>query len=202
MLAKSICSLTVCLMSALPSVCWASVYSAKIRPMQFSRARQDFSRGLDASTIQPVKSRNEMTSADIQKVIPTDLDASLNEQQIATRIVDRSLKNALNSDMLKQSAFGRTAASVQNSLQTNIVVANREPNSIKHEFKFAMEPAQSQARLRYTGLADASLTYQATNSKTDLEIREPVHFMATDVVYHHTTIPNDQRDLMSMRWAW
>ncbi len=202
MFAKTVCQLTIILACSLPGICQASLYSAPIRPMQFTPAEQDYSRGFDASIIQPVEPQNELSSADIQKIIPTNLDSSLSAETIAGRIVDQSLKAALASEALKKSSLGHTVGSVQKSLQTNVTVANREPNSIKHEFKIAMEPAQSQARLRYSGIGNASLTYRALESKTDFEMREPIHFISTDIVYNHIDTPSEKRDTMSLHWAW
>lgn len=198
---KTLCSITVCLMSALSSISMASVYSAKIRPIDFNPLRADYSRGLDASTIHPIESTKGLKYSDVQKIIPTDLDPN-NQGGVGRRILDNSLKNALNSDALKNSSLGRTAASVQESMQTNVSMGSRESNSVHHEFQFAADPVQVRARIHYSGLTDANLSYHAGESKTDFEMREPVRMIATDIVYNHTDVPGDRRDLMSLRWKW
>ena len=199
---RAFAHITIFLVTALPSVVFASIYSANIRPLQFSPSARDFSRGLDVSVIRPMHSLRDLTSQDIQKMIPTDIDPASSGSGVAARILDQSVKNALNSDAMKRSDFGRTARSVQQSMQTNITIANREPNSVQHQFKLAMQPAQSQAVVRYTGFTTAQVTYRAAASETNFEMREPVKAFSTDVVYNHVDNPGDRKDLMSLRWAW
>lgn len=200
---KSAISLAAVFVTALaPIVCRASVYSARIRPLQLAPTARDYSRGLDGSAIQPIHSLRTLTSQDVQKMIPTDLDPAASPSRITARILDQSLKNAMSSEAVKHSSFGRTAASVQRSMQTNVTIANREPNSIQHQFKIAMQPVQSQALLHYSGLTDAQLTYRANDATAIFEMRESVKALSTDVVYNHVNVPGERKDLMSLRWVW
>jgi hypothetical protein len=199
--AKIFCGLIVCTLSALSSISTASVYSGKIRPMEFNPRPDDYSRGLDASLIHPIESANGIKYADVQKMIPTDLDPN-NQSSVGQRIFDTSLKSAIDSDVFRKSSVGQTATNVEKSMQANISVSSREPNSIKHEFKLAADPMQAQARINYSGVTNAQLSYHATESKMDFEWREPVAMISTDVVYNHVNTPSDRKDLMSLRWSW
>jgi hypothetical protein len=198
---KLLCWISICLASALSSVATASVFSGKIRPLEFNPRPSDYSRGLDASTIHPIESMNGLKYADVQKIIPADLNPN-DQSGVGRRILDNSLKNAMNSSAIRNSDLGRTATRVENSMQKNVSIGSREPNSVHHEFEFAADPVQAQARIHYSGLANAQISYHANEAKMDFEMREPVHAIATDVVYNHTDVSGDRRDLMSLRWIW
>ncbi len=202
---KILCRLAMCLVSTLSSVlaspASASVFSAKIRPFQFNPEPTDYSRGLDLSIIQPIESMRGLRSADVQNVIPTDLDPN-DQSHVGRRILNNTVTHAINSDSIRNSALGRTAQTVQQSMQGGVTMGSREPNSVQHEIRVAADPMQAQARIRYSGLTNAQLSYRATESKTDFEWREPVAAIATDLVFNHTDCPGDRRDLMSLRWAW
>lgn len=200
-LSKFALSLTAALACALPSVCVASVFSAKIRKLHFSPKR-NYSRGLDASKIQPVTSLRDMTSEDVAKMIPTDLSSTSDTRVVTSRILALSVQNVINSDAVKHSTLGSTAQSVQQTMQDGMTVASREPNSVQHELKFSMKPTQTEAMVRYSGLTNARVSYLASESKMDVEIREPFEALATDVVFNHVNIPGDRKDVMSLSWSW
>ncbi len=200
-IAKFALKLTVLLVSALPCVCPASVFSGKIRKMHFSPSR-DFSRGMDVSKITPVNSLRTITSEDVGQMIPTDMEPGADSSTLTSRILDQSVRTMLASEAVKRSSFGQTASKVQSAMQTNITVAARSPNSVNHQVNFAVRPAQTQAVLNYSGLTNAQLSYRALESKMDFEWREAVSALDTDVVFNHIDMPGDRKEVMSLRWAW
>ena len=191
----------MCLSSALSSLSGASVFSAKIRPMQFNLEAADYSRGLDLSIIQPIHSSRGLQSADIANFIPTDLNPD-DQKGIGRQILNKTVNSAMKSESIRKSSLGRTAASVQNSMQGGVSLGSREPNSVQHEIRLAADPLQAQARINYSGLTNAQLSYLATESKIDFEWREAVSVIETDIVFNHTNAPGERRELMSLRWAW
>lgn len=171
--------------------------------MQFNPEPPDYSHGLDASTIQPIESTRGIKYKDVQAIIPTDLDPN-NPQGDLHRIANNAMKNAIESDGIKNSGIGRTAASVQQSMQTGASFGgdSADPSAVHHEIKVAGDPFQQQARINYSGLTHAQLSYHASESKMDFEVREAVRAISTDLVFNHTDIPGDRRDLVSLRWNW
>jgi hypothetical protein len=189
---------------SLPCLCVAGVSS---RPNFYRRLelspQRDYSRGFDASTIHPVESMNITTSADVAKMIPCEsLQATNDGAHIAGKIAERSLRTIMASDNVKRSDLGRTAASVEEIGAADMDLGNGEPDSIQHKFKFAMRPAQTSALLTYKGLTNAQVSYRASESKFDVEVREPMNMIATDVVLYHSSVPGDKRQTVSLRWSW
>jgi hypothetical protein len=169
--------------------------------MQFNPEPTNYARGLDLSIIQPVLSTRGIHFSDVANVIPTDLDPS-DQNGIGRRILNNTVTRAINSDSIRNSSLGRTAVSVQNSMQGGVSVGTRSPNSVQHEFRIAADPMQALARINYSGLTNAQLSYRATESKMDFEWREPVAAIDTDIVFNHVNAPGERRELMSLRWAW
>lgn len=198
---KFLCGILMCLTNALSSVGGASVFSAKIRPLQFNPEPMDYSRGLDLSVIQPIYSVRGLKSADVANVIPMDLDPG-DQLHVGRRIISNTVSHAMRSDVLRNSSLGRTAQTVQNSMQAGMTVGSREPNSIQHQIRAAVDPVQAQARINYSGLTNAQLSYHANESQVDFEWREKVAVISTDLVYNHVSDPAGRRDLMSLRWSW
>lgn len=190
---------------SLPCLCAASVTS---RPTFYRKLnltlKRDYSQGLDASTIHPVQSKNITTSQDIAQLIPCEsLRDTNNGTMIAGKIAERSLRSIMNSENVKKSEIARTAASVEEIGGGDVALGGSgEPDAVQHKIKFAMRPAQTQAQLQYNGLTNARFSYRASESKFDVEVREPMSMIATDVVLNHVSVPGDQRDVLSLSWAW
>lgn len=194
----------VAAVQSLPCLCAASVTS---RPVFYKRLdltiKRDFTRGLDASSIQPIESRNITTSQDIARIIPCESLRDTNDgNSIAGKIAERSFRAIMNSDNVRNSGIARTAASVEEFGGGNVSIGSDEPNTIQHKIKFAMKPAQTQAQFQYNGLTNARLSYRASESKFDVEVREPMSMIATDVVLNHVSVPGDNREVLSLSWAW
>jgi hypothetical protein len=163
---------------------------------------QDFSKGINISLVEPIRSLNITKSEDIAMMIPSDMAPSSNFGSVSTQIIDRSLTSFFNSPVIRNSDIGRTAHQVEKSMESNVDFGGQTPNSIKHSFKFAMKAAQTRAQVEYTGITNAQLSYQIAGSTLDLEVREPVAAIGTQVVYNHIDKPNDRSDVVSLRWDW
>lgn len=172
------------------------------RLWHFSPVR-DFSRGLDASAIQPIGSLREMNSGDISMIIPaSDLQPTSDGSKVAVKIIDHSLSNFFNSPAVRTSDLGRTAVRVEKHMESDIALGGGSPHSIQHNVKFAMRPTQTRAIIEYTGVTNAQLTYNAASSIVDLEVKERIAAFSTDFVYNHINMPSDTRNTVSLRWIW
>ena len=182
---------------------YESAWNDKSQPLDFSlRATDDFSKGFNIATVQPMDSTRDVKAADIQKVIPQDMQASSNGSQVAAKILDRSVNSYFNSDAMRKTDIGRTATTVEKSMATDVSFGGQQPESIRHSIKFAIQPAQTQAKLSYTGITNADLTYKATSSTANFEVREPVAMLSTNLVFNHINSPSDRKDILSLRWVW
>jgi hypothetical protein len=163
---------------------------------------KDFRKGLNASAIQPVESSRLTKSEDVSRIIPASMAPTDNSGLVAGQILDHSFSNWFNSEEVKRSSFGRTAHKVEKSLTGEITIGGTKPQSIRHNLRFQMKAAQTQAQVEYTGLTTAQFTYYMMQDKSDIEVREPMKVLNTQLVYNHTISRDDRRDIVSLRWAW
>jgi hypothetical protein len=162
----------------------------------------DFSRGMDASYIQPMQSNQDIREEDVEKVIPKDLTPTSSTSEVASKIIDHSVSSYLNSPTVKNSSLGQATTKIDKSMSGNMSVGGSDPASIQHNFKFEMQAAQTKAVMAYTGYTNAEITYKASESTLDLQVHEKVAMLGTQLVYNHTIKPADTRDIVSLKWVW
>lgn len=175
--------------------------SSLMRDFAFAPS-QDFSKGLNASAIQPVESSRTTTTADVARIIPANMAPTNNGGLVAGQIIDHSFSNWFNSEEVRRSSFGRTAHKVEKSLTSDVSFGSKQPESIRHNLRFQVKAAQTQAQVQYTGLTTAQFTYYMLQDKSDIEVREPMKALNTQLVYNHTVSHDDTREMLSLRWAW
>lgn len=163
---------------------------------------KNFRKGLNANAIQPVESARLTKSEDVSRIIPANMAPTSNGGLVAGQILDHSFSNWFNSEEVKRSPFGKTAHKVEKSLTSEISIGGSRPKSIKHNLRFQMKAAQTQAQVEYTGLTTAQFTYYMIQDTSDIEVREPMKALNTSLVYNHTISHTDRRDVVSLRWTW
>lgn len=167
------------------------------------KPRMDFSRGIDATCIQPVESLRTLRTEHISSIIPAkDLKPTNDGGFVATRILDHSLSSWLNSEAVRNSSIGRTAHQFEETMEGDLSFGGSRPDSVHHSLKFSMKAAQTRAELEYNGITKAQVTYNIAQSATNLEIREDIPFLGTELVFNHLTSPEDTRRTVSFRWDW
>jgi hypothetical protein len=176
--------------------------STMMRDYAFALNRFNFSKGFDATWIQPVESTRITTSNDISKIIPADMKPTNDGGSVATQILDRSLSTWLNSEIVRNSTIGHAAHEVEKSMEGDVSFGGHSPDSIKHQLKFSMKATQTRADLEYTGITTAQVTYFIAQAKTNIELREKVKALGTQLVYNNISSSEDRRQTLSLRWDW
>ena len=64
-----------------------------------------------------------------------------------------------------------------------------------------MITVQSKAQVQYEGFIKSEISYQLVDSKFAFDVYEEL-VGDTQMVLSHTTIPGENRDIMSLRWNW
>jgi hypothetical protein len=172
------------------------------RSLVIKRVGFDFSKGFDIASVRPVQSLRETRSEDISKIIPADMTPTTNGSLVATQILDHSLSNWFNSEAVRSSSIGHTAHRIEKSMEGDLSFGGTQPESTKHSLKFSMKATQTRADVEYTGLTTAQVTYFVLQEKTNIEIREPVRALNTQVVYNDIASKEDRTQMVSLRWQW
>jgi hypothetical protein len=156
----ALASLVVMQITTLPCVASIPRHQSAIN-LGFMNHCRDFRTSEDYSNIPMVHSLREMNQRDIAALIPmTSLHDGEDGGRVATKILAQSLNSFLKSDTVKNSGVGKTAASVERSVNTNVAMGGEDPGSTKHTLNFKMKATDARAVLRYEGFADAQVSYE------------------------------------------
>lgn len=176
----------ILLLSLLSCPCWAKV---------------------DLSSTVPVKFPEEtgaagLTDKDIQKLIPLDMKPTTNATYVATRVGDKAVQAWLNSPTVKNSAMGKTAAQVENSMKTEVAISqDTEEGKVNHRFMFQIQAFQSTAMLKYRGWVNAAATYDARAHASVVEFTEKI-WNDKDLTLSHTASNSEDVSALGVRWTW
>ena len=116
------------------------------------------------------KVRSEDQPIKTADYIPTNLHNSDNSSYVMSSIADKSISTVMNDAAFKNSPFGRTANSVQESMTQKVVIGGNSENSIQHKFDFQYQAFQSLAAVKYEGFAKANITYSGRDSVLSFEV--------------------------------
>lgn len=160
---------------------------------------------LDRSTTEPLVlptggSDEKITSQDVEKIIPTDLEATNDMNKVASKIADRSLQTWFNSAAVKNSAIGRTAASVQDTMSTDITLKSDEPQAVEHRFSMQLLALQAMAKLQYTGWLRAVFNYDAKAAASMVELSDKI--FNKDLFLNHTNSSKETISTVGIKWGW
>ena len=133
--------------------------------------------------------------------IPTNLHDSDSGSYVLNAIADRSVSTFIRQQKEMGTSLGRTTANVEKTMKQEMVLGSSDKTKIQHKFNFEVQAFQSKAQIKYSGLADASVSYRASESTVAFEIFEKLPH-TQEVVLSHELRPGQQISSLNMRWAW
>lgn len=158
-------------------------------------------RASTAPLVIPMADSNEkLTAQDVEKIIPTDLQATDDMSKVATRIADHTLQTWFNSAAVKGSVFGRTATTVQQKMATDVTVKSDEPQAVEHKFSMQLLALQAMAKVQYTGWLNAVFNYDAKAAESMVEFSEKV--FNKDLFVNHISSPREDVSTVGIKWGW
>ena len=162
-----------------------------------SQKHKDFSRGFNFAEV----SRVTEQETDLKSVLPSQLAPSQDAGGIATQVLNHGLSQFFNGDMMKSTALGKAAKSVENTMKTDVAIGGSSPESTQHKIQFQVNAPAAQAFVQYSGLTNATLRYNIARQSAELELSEPLSGAAT-MVFNHNSGPAERRDVLSIRVPW
>jgi hypothetical protein len=162
---------------------------------------------LDHASTQPLSvpmidegAEKKITSKDVEKIVPTDMQATDNMNQVAGRIADRGLQAWFNSPQVQGSALGQTAKTVQKNMATDITVKSNEPQAVEHKVSMQLMALQAAAKVQYSGLVNAVVNYDARAAQSMVELSEKV--FNKDLFVNHTSSTHEDVSSIGIKWGW
>ncbi len=130
----------------------------------FQNRCRDFRTAEDYSNIPMIRSLTEMNQRDIAAIIPHSLQNSDTSGMLASKILTHSLNSFFRSETIQNSGVGRTAASVEKAMDTNVSMGGLDEGTV-HTVNFKMKATDARAILAYDGFVDSQISYQVGHDR-------------------------------------
>jgi hypothetical protein len=147
-----------------------------------------------------VAPHSDISEAQVEAVIPTDIPNGASSGTVSKMVLDRSLKSALKSDFIKSSPAGKTADTLKDGLNTEMALGGSptDPTATQHKFKFKIDPIQAKGKIQYSGYLNASATYHGKDAL--YEITEDFHSYKLNLI--HQINETEALSLVQLQWGW
>lgn len=146
---------------------------------------------LDIYQIMPVTPSPKITQESVAAIIPTDIPAGASNGTVGKMVLDKAIKSALKSDLVKSSSVAQTAESLKDGINTEMAIGgdSSDPSAVQHKIKIKVDPIQTRARLQYTGYFKATAAY--LDGDKQIEVYEDFDNYRLNI----THISNETEDL-------
>jgi len=171
---------------------------ALVKPSQIFFGRDG--EGISPDLVANFNQFASVRSVDASQYIPVSLKPEMGTREVMGKIADRSLSTWLQSEQIQSSLIGRTATTVEESVKTEVQIGTLN-DKVHHRLNFELKAFQSQAVVKYSGFADASLSYQIANSSVGFEVSEKVS-SEIQMIFSHVAKSDSKISAVSWRWEF
>ena len=152
-----------------------------------------------------IKREASITQADVASIIPTDLKATNNGNQVRDRILQKSATAFFNSSMIKNTFLMKTAKSVENTTKMDIAikkdVRNPAVQETEHKFNFDIQALKGEAKISYKGFIDSKIEYKAGSDTFLVSVEEQLS-SNSKIALSHTKDREQSRQLLQYQLSW
>ena len=125
-----------------------------------------------------------LTQRDIALVIPTNMSATNNQQEVQKKIMDRTIKSIVSSKYVQNTSLAQAYKKVKDSTKIDLSVkekkkatdnqaqAAHQEKTIEHKFKFDIRALESNATISYKGYFDTTVQYKMDEKKLAIALSE------------------------------
>lgn len=140
---------------------------------------------------------------DPQDYIPLNMQPTDDASRVISVIADKSVSKFMNDPQVRASSLGRTATKVEKTMTQEVVLGSNAPNEIEHKLNFQVLAFQARAEMKYEGITNALVSYQAGTSTTTFEVFENLPTsLKQQLVLSHELRPTEKVSNLSVRWSW
>lgn len=155
---------------------------------------------LDLSAIEKIRPREELARIKTENYIPLSLAATDDGDEVAARILAHSLGKIFESPHLRRTGFGYAVYTINESVNGQVTFGG-DGSGVRHQLRFQLKAAETLAQIKYQGYLDAKLAYRIDSRTLDFEMVKSVG-QQTSVVFNHSDLPGEVKDLVSLRWLF
>ena len=161
---------------------------------------------VDYDTTQPLILPSELNSEDarstVNAIIPASDMSGYSQQQVASRILDNSLRYLWRTSPLRYTAVGQAANKVEKTVQVEKVIAATNDDKVEHKFSLDVQGLQALAQLKYSGWIKAAIQYNMNDASASAEVSEKIFEDKDLVLSQSISATTDSTSQVSLRWDW
>lgn len=166
------CIITFCTLSS-PCLASLALRSKAFNPACKKQKREELRISPDMKVI---KEAPIFTKKDVASIIPTQYSEDESSQHVVNRILQNSANAILNSSVIQKSFLMKTAKQVEDTTKVDVSIKQEGRNTAsqetEHKFKFDVQALKGLANVKYSGLFDSKIEYQATNGAMIVSLEE------------------------------
>lgn len=142
-----------------------------------------------------------LTSADVAKIIPTNIAPGTATKDVVNKIADKTIGYLMSSTNFKETGLGMFTARAQEKLRVDYALSEGSAQDVSHKLSFRLEAFQSQAKVEYSGWLNASINYDAKASATDIVLKESI-FNNKILSLTHKSKKDQDLSIIGLAWQW
>lgn len=133
------------------------------------------------------------------EILPDQITEGESEQQIFTKMADKSISYYWKVTPLRNTTVGRAAETVEKNMK--VEAGFKDTQNVEHKFSFKILAVQALAKIEYKGWIKAAFNYDAKSEQTKAEIIESIS-NNNEIVISHAVQNSINQSELSMRWNW
>jgi hypothetical protein len=140
---------------------------------------------LEIEKIVPVKPVDQkITQETVALAIPTDIEQTSDSDKVQAKIVDHNVQNLLQGKYIKNNAVLQSAQKVQEAMKPSMSFG--EEGGVQHNVNLELQPAQSVAKLNYSGFVETNVTYHTAEKSSEVSVSEQISSKAKLSLEHQS----------------
>ena len=145
------------------------------------------------------------TKENLESVLPRDLAASQNTNEVRDKIIRKSAESILKSDLVSGTSLFKAAKKVEEKTKMDVAVKGKKSptgeEATEHKFNFDLQALNTKARIIYDGLVNSKVEYQAVNDSLTVSIEEPISANSR-IALTHLKDREQSRQLLQYQLSW
>lgn len=164
--------------------------------------RKLVARGYEVAEIPEYKIPPALSREDLNKILPNDVTAQSESEEVLKKIGDKALQTWLKSSTMQSLSVIQTAQKVEQALKTEVALGEvDEEGKPQHKINFQVQAIQAISKIDYKGLVDCTVSYNMRDQKTGFEVREKV-FKDKDLFVSHSAARSENLSSVGVRWSF
>lgn len=143
-----------------------------------------------------------LTREDLNKIIPKNVTPLDPSSDVLRKMSDKAVQVWLKSSTMQNMSVVQTAQKVEQAMKAEVALGSPdEEGGVQHKLNFQVQAFQALSTVDYKGYVDATVSYNAREHKSGVEVRERV-LKNKDLYVNHTTSKDEDLSSVGLKWSF